>query len=144
MHFGRFNHAFSRMLWFNRFLGPWFAIFSSTIKSLAWQQKWSWWYSEITFTGLLLVLWYPKFLFQGCNSCCDNRLGKSCVTLLPIQKVAHILLSPSRPNSNYIHMYVYHHVFKNLHFWVSTVKYWVLLFKGLQCLERETAGYFYP
>lgn len=49
------------------------------------------------FTGLFLIMWYPKFLFQGCNSC-SNRLGKSCVALLPIQKEGHTFYSlPSRP-----------------------------------------------
>lgn len=44
---------------------------------------------------ILFDLWYLKFVFQECNSCCSNSPGRSVVALLPVQRGAHMWLSLS-------------------------------------------------
>lgn len=61
------------------------------------------------------------------------------MALLPIQSVTYFPSPQTQTVS--VCMNVYHHIFKNLSFRVSIVKYWLLIFKGFWCLKKEK-GYF--
>lgn len=85
---------------------------------------------------ILFDLWYLKFVFQECNSCCSNSPGRSVVALLPVQRGAHMWLSLS-PQTQTMSMPM---DFSTI-FPVSIVRFWVCC-TGFQWLKTGFCFFF--